>query len=416
MPLPDIDGNNGFGVAIDLGTTTIAGALVDLGTGAVAGELSLPNPQSGWGRDVVSRIDAGTKDPATLAELKNAALAACNSLITRLASGRTDAIKKVTVAGNPAMEHLFLGISPEPLSRVPYRPAFKEPQQMPAREAGLEIDAALYVFPLIGGFVGGDAVAAALALGMGKAARPVLAIDIGTNSEILLAVQGSLFATSAAAGPAFEGGEVERGMTAGPGAIEGMTIEGDSLKLKVIGNVAPRGICGSGLIEAAHVLLEAGIMDRSGRIKDRDEVSTNLANRIKESGDGNSFVLFRGAKGEVSLSQQDIRALQTAKSATRAGINILLDKAGLNPEDIEKVYLAGAFGAKLSSVSLKGIGLLYEGWQNVEYVGDAALDGAVMALGEVGRNEAGELAGRAKYVPLSGSSRFEREFITNIGF
>jgi len=177
--LPDIDGNNGFGVAIDLGTTTIAGALVDLGTGAVAGELSLPNPQSGWGRDVVSRIDAGTKDPATLAELKNAALAACNSLITRLASGRTDAIKKVTVAGNPAMEHLFLGISPEPLSRVPYRPAFKEPQQMPAREAGLEIDAALYVFPLIGGFVGGDAVAAALALAGFLVLNPELPSGVG---------------------------------------------------------------------------------------------------------------------------------------------------------------------------------------------------------------------------------------------
>ncbi len=406
----------GLGIAIDLGTTTIAGALVDLGSGSVEASSSLPNPQAAWGRDVVSRMDAALVGPAPLREISEAARHACNALIERLAGERKPLVQEVSIAGNTVMEHLLLGLSPETLSKVPYRPAFRGSKRIHASGAGLDCNATVYLFPLIGGFVGGDAVAVALTLGLKKALRPALVIDIGTNSEILLGVNGTVLATSAAAGPAFEGGEVEQGMIAGPGAIEGLNINGDTLSLDVVGNAAPRGICGSGLVESVHKLIEAGVIDRSGRILDRDEVKTNLASRITPGKDGNSFVLYRDAKGAVRISQADVRALQTAKSATRAGMTVLLEKAGISPEEVERVYVAGAFGAHLSTGSLRGIGLLDERWDEIRYVGDAALEGAALALYDEQKEEAEELARTAKYVPLSGSARFEREFIRNMGF
>ncbi|MFQ5737300.1 MAG: ASKHA domain-containing protein, partial [Thermodesulfobacteriota bacterium] len=206
---------SGIGVALDVGTTTIAGACVDLSDGHVIARTSLENPQSRWGRDVVSRLEAVCAEPGLLTELSASLVGACNSIIRWLAKGAP--VAGITAAGNPLMEHLLLGVSPEPLSRVPYRPAFKEAQRMDAGQTGLCSCARteLYVFPLIGGFVGGDAVAVALSLGLKGAKEPVLAIDIGTNSEILLASGPDLYATSAAAGPAFEGGQVSSGMVAG---------------------------------------------------------------------------------------------------------------------------------------------------------------------------------------------------------
>ncbi|MBW7957444.1 MAG: DUF4445 domain-containing protein [Deltaproteobacteria bacterium] len=406
----------GLGIAIDLGTTTIAGALVDLGSGSIEVSASLPNPQAAWGRDVISRMDAALGGPDSLGEISAAARSACSGLIGKLAGERKPLVQEVSIAGNTVMEHLFLGISPEPLSKVPYRPVFRDAKRIPASQAELGCDAGIYLFPLIGGFVGGDAVAVALALGLKKTKRPALVIDVGTNSEILLGVNGTVFATSAAAGPAFEGGEVEQGMIAGPGAIEGLRTEGDTLRLDVIGNSAPRGICGSGLVESIHQLINAGVIDRSGRILDRDEVKTNLASRIQPGKDGNSFVLYRDAKGEVRINQSDVRSLQTAKSATRAGMAVLLEKAGVKPEEVERVYVAGAFGAHLSPAALTGIGLLDSLWQEVRFVGDAALEGAALALSDRKKEEAEELAETAKYMPLSGSPRFEREFIRNMGF
>lgn len=406
----------GLGIAIDLGTTTIAGALVDLGSNSIEVSAALPNPQAAWGRDVISRMDAALAGPAPLRGIAEAARNACNGLIEELAGERKSLVQEVSIAGNTVMEHLFLGISPEPLSKIPYRPVFRDSKRLTASEAGLDCDAGIYLFPLIGGFVGGDAVAVALALGLRKAERPALVIDVGTNSEILLGVSGTIFATSAAAGPAFEGGEVEQGMVAGPGAIEGLRIEGDALRLEVIGNIAPRGICGSGLVESIHRLINAGVIDKSGRILDRDEVKTNLASRIRHGKDGNSFVLYRDAQKEVRINQPDVRALQTAKSATRAGMAVLLEKAGISPGEVERVYVAGAFGAHLSPAALKGIGLLDERWDEVRYVGDAALEGAALALSGRKKEEAEELAESARYVPLSGSPRFEREFIKNMGF
>lgn len=412
----DIDyKKTGVGVALDVGTTTIAGACMDLSTGEVLAEGSCGNPQARWGRDVVSRLEAVVRD-GLLQELSTALAGACADMVRRLAGGR--AVTGITAAGNPVMEHLLLGISPEGLSRVPYRPAFKKAQRLAAFEAGLYEgkETGLYAFPLIGGFVGGDAVAAALFLGLHREKEPALAIDIGTNSEIMLASHNGLYATSAAAGPAFEGGEVSSGMVAGPGAIEGVAIDGDTIRLSVIGNAAPRGICGSGLIEAASRLLRAGVIEPSGRIKGRDEVDNNLSNRIREDAGGNAFVLYRGASGVVALTQADIRALQTAKAATRAGVEVLLKKAGLEGREIRKVYIAGAFGSHLTPEGLSAIGVIDGDWERPVSVGDAALKGALMALSDEKKAEAEELAERFRYVPLSGNSHFEAEFIRRMDF
>ncbi|OGP24807.1 MAG: hypothetical protein A2X93_00735 [Deltaproteobacteria bacterium GWC2_56_8] len=409
---------SGVGVAFDIGTTTIAGACVSLPEMRVLKEAACPNPQSRWGRDVLSRITAAVKDPELIDEMSGAVVIACNSLIREIVPIGAEIIE-ITAAGNPVMEHLLLKVSPEPLSRVPYRPAFLEAQRLKARDLRFEAgeDTDLYAFPLIGGFVGGDAVAVALSLRLKDEKRPTLAIDIGTNSEIMLSANGSLFATSAAAGPAFEGGEIKGGMIAASGAIRGVSIHGEDVSLDCIGGSTPKGICGSGLVSAVSELLKAGIIERSGRIRSRDEVSTNLSNRIREEKDGNSFVLYRGAKTEVALTQSDIRALQTAKSAIRAGINLLLKKAGIGAVDLGTIYIAGAFGSNLDPEGLQEIGILDKGWlENIKTAGDAALEGAVLALDSKGKEEAGSLAEEFKFVSLSGSAHFEREFIANLGF
>lgn len=409
-------GKTGFGVAFDIGTTTVVGALVDLSTGEAIGAKAMPNPQSRWGRDVISRINAVLGDARLCAEMSRSVVGACNSIIDSLRP--EGGIKEITAAGNTVMTHLLLGVSPEPLSRVPYKPSFKEAKTLAAEESGfLTAGASLYTLPLIGGFVGGDTTAVIIALGLDKRPGVTLALDIGTNSEIVLCAGGAIYATSAAAGPAFEGGQISAGMSAAKGAISSVAIDPDGVRLEVIGSVAPIGICGSGVVDAVSGLIGAGVIDATGMIKGRDEVAGNLSNRIKGKDGINSFVLYKGPKGEITLTQQDVRALQSAKAAIKAGIMMLLKKAGLGISDIEKVYIAGAFGSNMKKEGLASIGILEKEWlDRVESAGDAALNGAVMALSDEGRREAEAAALKVKYVSLSGSAHFEREFIKDMDF
>ncbi len=409
-------------IALDIGTTIIAGAAVDPATGALLSERSVENPQKTWGADLITRLNALIDAPSLLKEFSMATADACNRIIAEVSSGRE--ATEVAVAGNTVMEHVFLGISPQGMARVPYRPAFKEAKRLKARDVGLKAgpDATLYVFPIIGGFVGGDAVAAALYLDMRLSGKTVLAIDVGTNSEVLLSSGGALYAASAAAGPAFEGAGISSGMRAGSGAIRGVAIEGDGLTLDVIGARGAgqaKGICGSGLVGAASALLSAGVIERSGRIRNRSEIPGNLANRVTEDGgQGNGFVLFRGPSATVSVSQADIRSLQNAKAAIRAAVEVLSAKSGAGPEDIEEVYLAGAFGESLGEEGLFAIGLLDRRLKGkVRFAGDAALSGAASAAGhEDKKREAGLIAKEARYVSLSGTPAFEREFIKHMDF
>jgi uncharacterized 2Fe-2S/4Fe-4S cluster protein (DUF4445 family) len=257
--------------------------------------------------------------------------------------------------------------------------------------------------------------------GSGKAGSYELAIDIGTNSEIVLSTPAGTFVASAAAGPAFEGGEIGCGMAAAPGAISKAKVNPDDITLEVIGGAKPRGICGSGLIELVSGLIGAGIIDKTGRIRDASEIDTLLSTRVKAGrvkGEGNSLSLYIGPENSITLSQADVRSLQTAKGAIRAAIIVLMNKAGIKADAIDRVYLAGAFGANLSKEGLETIGLLDVCWHDkIRFIGDAVLDGAIKTLNsEEARSRAEELSRGARYVSLSGSPGFEREFIRSMGF
>ncbi|MBI5682239.1 MAG: DUF4445 domain-containing protein [Deltaproteobacteria bacterium] len=416
--------NNKLGVAFDIGTTTIVGSLIDLENCKENNTVILPNPQAKWGRDILSRITAIIDEPDTLTAHQREVVSACNKIIKTLADSNDIGI--VTAAGNSAMEHILLGISPAPLAKVPYRPAFKEAKKIKPAEIGIDInpEGSVYVFPLIGGFVGGDTVAGILSTEMHKSNEYCLLIDIGTNNETVVGSKKGIFAASTAAGPAFEGGTIKYGMIAENGAIQGIEILGTDLKsvpsflLDVIGKGSPKGICGSGIIDCIAKLLDADIIDNTGRIKDRDEIEGNIANRIKEQGQGNEFVLYKDAKREITITQNDVREIQLAKGAIQAGIKLLLKKAGVCHDKIHKVFIAGAFGSNIRKDSLSRIGVIKKEWlDRVIFVGDAALEGAKLALcSEEKKIEAEEIAENTKYVSLSGSSHFQDEFLKGMGF
>ncbi len=302
------DTTKGTGIAIDLGTTTIVGSAIDLATGRAIGCVSLPNPQSRWGLDVLTRIEAIREDGRLVKTLSDATVGAINEIIHRLVD-RVEDIREIGVAGNSVMEHILLGISPEPIARIPFRPVFRDAKRLKALSIGVDVmdRTMLYTFPLVSGFVGGDAVSVIFYLGLHRVDSPTLAIDIGTNSEIILATRGRIFATSTPAGPAFEGGNIGCGMVAGRGAISEVRIDGERVSVETIGSVLPEGICGSGIVDCVSALLASGVMDRSGRIKTRDELPDNLSNRIEESPEGNAFVLYRSARKKIVLSQKDVR-------------------------------------------------------------------------------------------------------------
>ncbi|HBO84205.1 MAG TPA: metal-binding protein [Deltaproteobacteria bacterium] len=417
--------NYKLGIAFDIGTTTIVGSLIDLEKCKKIKTAFLPNPQIKWGRDVLSRVSACIENPQILKTLQNEVLTTCNGIIRNLINH--EQVGFITIAGNSVMEHLLLGISPAPLAKVPYKPAFKEAKKIKASEIGITINPKgyIYTFPLIGGFVGGDTVAVVLAAGIHKSKEYSLAIDIGTNNEIVLAGEKGIWATSTAAGPAFEGGTIKHGMIAEDGAIQGMDIEDNKIKLDVIGNTTPKGICGSGIIDAIAKLLDAGIIDKTGRIKARDELYENIANRIVEQrlgvrgqGLGNAFLLYKDTKKEITITQNDVREIQLAKGAIQAGIKILLNKAKVGINNIEKVFIAGAFGSNIKKESLAQIGVIEKEWlDKVIFVGDAALEGAKLALcSEEKRNEAEEIAIQTKHLSLSGSAHFQEEFMKEMGF
>ncbi len=406
-----------MGIALDIGTTTLAASLANISTGEMTKSISMANPQARWGSDVLERVNAMQETPSALSELTETLQRACAELMREL-SPKTP-VSRVTVAGNSIMEHFFLGLSPASIARVPYKPLFKEARTISAHEFALPAaaDGSVYIFPLVGGFVGGDTVAAALALEFAGEQENALLVDIGTNSEIMLKTGGRLYATSAAAGPAFEAAGIKHGMTADTGAIRGVVMEDNSLRLDVIGDVMARGICGSGLLDAVSILLRGGIIDCRGRIKDANEIDSNLSSRIKSDKSGNSFILSRGAVATITITQEDIRALQVAKAAIRAGITSLLEKADLHARDLTKIHIAGAFGSNLSMRGLIDVGLVDSLWtETLGFTGDAALQGAALALNDDKKAQAKWIAETTTYQPLSGSKVFEREFIKHMDF
>jgi len=387
--------NRCYGVALDIGTTTIVGALIDLTTGDDIETVSLVNPQSQHGHDVISRINFTIEDKNGLDELQTAVIGAINKILaslTRASNVKPDEIYEVTVVGNSTMFHLLLGIHPRSLGTMPYVPVVSRSVDVNAIDLGIlhvNPKANVHVLPNIAGFVGADSVGAILAANFDKAEDDSIRImaDMGTNCEIILRQHDQLFACSAAAGPAFEGAKIKHGMYAGPGAIESVSLN-DDCEYKTIGSVAPKGICGSALVDLGAELLRVGIVDAMGRMLDRnelnDKISPQLQQRIirNENDETLEFVIARAANNDpITLTQRDVRELQLAKAAIRTGIEVLLRQAELQLDDIDELCIAGGFGNYINKENAIRLGLIPQlPLERIKFVGNAAFAGAKMAL------------------------------------
>ncbi len=418
-----------FGLAVDLGTTTVVAKLIDMRTGQCLATEAALNPQTRFGDDVVSRI-AYAETSGKAAELHKTAIDCINDLTGKLsekAAVSTDHIYEACIVGNTTMSHIFLELPVTQLGRAPYEAFSLDARDLPAGDSALQINSAgnIHTVENIAGFVGSDTTAVALAVDMDCAEKITLIVDVGTNGEIVLGAKDRLYAASCAAGPAFEGARITCGSRAAGGAIEAVVINDDDIDLDVIGNTAPRSICGSGLIDAVAVLLDLGIIDRTGRFADRLELKGKLPSqifsRIIEYQGQPAFSLAAAANARerpVFLSQRDIRESQLAKAAIRAGIKLLQQKMGIEDRDIERILLAGAFGNYINPRSALRIGLLPEvGAERIHFVGNAASAGAQMMLvSRRSRNQARELARKIEYVEIAHQSSFQDVFADSLLF
>src|SRR5215467_14189996 len=420
-----------YGIAFDLGTTTVVSTLLDLSTGTPMAVGSMLSKQQPFGADVISRISAVMLQPENLGRLTELAHASLSQLVDEVCDqAGIDPLDvyEIALAGNATMTHLALGIDPEPLGVAPFILSARLLPEILAADLGLPVHprARAVVFPAFGAYVGGDITAGLLASGMNRDARIRLFIDIGTNCEIVLGSREWLLATAAPAGPAFEGAAIRCGMRAAEGAIEGVTMTPDGLSLKVIGDVVPAGLCGSGLVDAVAGLVSTGLLDSSGRFvpaPDAAAVAPGLAGRLTVLGADRVFVLYwLAAPGDVEhsvfLSQRDVRELQFAKAAISTGWSILLEQAGLRSGDVQQVLLAGSFGSYLSPASAIRLGLVPRlPVLRVVSAGNVAGEGAKMALLSV-RERAGALAlqKEVRYVELSDRSDFNDAFVEQLRF
>ena len=399
-----------LGLAADIGTTKIAVYLMDMESGKTLASKGLMNPQISYGEDVVARIFAATQSPENAAKLQNLLVDALNStsasLCSELGAAPTDIVEAVLV-GNTAIHHLLLRLPVHQLGLSPYVPAVRSAIDMKARDLGLRIAPGGYVhlLPNIAGYVGADHVAMLLATRVAEAGDTVLAIDIGTNTEICLNHGGKMTSVSCASGPAFEGAHIKYGMRAAPGAIEHVRLSGATLQIQTIGGEPPIGICGSGLLDVVAQLRLNGIVDRTGRMHPHPMVRSR--NNSKE------FVLAERPDQEaIFISQKDVRELQLAKAAIRLGIRALAEAEGLVEDAIERVIIAGAFGTFIDVESAITVGMLPAlPRERFKQVGNAAGTGARLALISCSqRTQARQIAERDGYIELATIPDFNRRF------
>lgn len=392
-----------LGLAVDLGTTNAAGFLVDLQTGERLGTLGIENPQASYGADVVSRVNHAIRASGGAPELQAAAAVGIGELARDLCEAvgaNTGEIVEIAVCGNTAMHHLLAGLPVAQLGRAPFVPAVNSYLEIKSRELGLPgaPGAVACLLPNIGGFVGGDHVAALLATEARWSGRTALVIDIGTNTEVSLISSREISTVSCPSGPALEGGHISCGMRAAEGAIERVYARCGRLELKTIGEAPPVGVCGSGVVDAIAAFRALELIDRGGRI----------------AGGKREISLAPG----VSFTQHDVRAVQLAKAAIRAGIDLLLGTNEIQPDAIELVLIAGAFGEYLGIEAAVAIGLLPPiRLERIEQVGNAAGTGVTMALASrASRARAVELASRCHYLELGTLPQFQKTFVRRIGF
>ncbi len=414
------EGIEGWGAAFDIGTTTVVGMLWDLSGHRLLKIVSASNPQGKYGQDVISRINYCMENKGGLNRLQELIIACINELLHQMrGSEEAKPLVRLTVAGNTTMCHLLLGRDPSSLARAPYAPGYLGSVRVPAASLGIDAaDAAeVLVLPGIAGHVGADITAGMIASGLPDRQETILYIDVGTNGEIVLLSQGTLTACSAAAGPAFEGASIRCGTRAARGAVETVRLTEQGVVCRTIGEEAPAGICGSGLIDAVAQFLEWGIIDYKGRMKKPGEVShlpPALRSCLRLGENGPAFHLTE----TVSICQQDIREVQLAKGAILAGCLILLETAGKTPEDLDAIWIAGAFGSYIDRISALKIGLFPRiDPDRIVPAGNAAGAGASMALlsAEV-QADADGVAQRTRHVSLAEYPGFEMRYARSMYF
>lgn len=414
------------GIAVDIGTTSVVVFLCDLASGQILAAQTALNPQAMYGEDVISRMTHIQKDPSTLATMQQMLVEELNRLVAEAcaASGiEAGDVVDAVIVGNPTMQHILLGINPEPLGRAPYQPVWSEGAEVEAASLGLAIarHARVFVFPMINGYIGGDTLAALLTRDTDFYRGAQVLVDIGTNGEVVLSRDGDLFATSCATGPVYEGAHIQCGMRAAPGAIERVWVAaGGEIRYATIGEgdstrrSRPVGICGSGVISSVSALVDAGLVGVDGALAATDR---HPAVRAKAGGRSDEVMLVPAAHShtgrDIVLTQQDVRNVQLGKSALRSGIEILMAVSGV--ESLDRVLIAGTFGNHLEPEDILALGLVPPvSVEHVRSIGNAAGDGARMALfNRYHRRRAATLARRVKVLELSGRPDFQEMFVTH---
>jgi uncharacterized 2Fe-2S/4Fe-4S cluster protein (DUF4445 family) len=418
-----------FGIAIDVGTTSVVTTLLELASGEVMASVSSLNPQATFGGDLMSRIAFAQWNPSNLRKLQSRIIGLLNQQIDELVE-RTGVLSqwiyKLTVVGNTCMHHVLLGIDPTYVGLSPYSPVLRHPLVLPARALHLKVnpEARVCFLPIVAGFVGADAVGAALATRLDESTTVRAVVDIGTNGEVVMGTRDRLMACSAPAGPALEGAQIRHGMRGAVGAIDRVWVEAGDLRFHVIGDGLPQGICGSGLIDAVAAALDLGLVDWTGliQLERRDRVPAPLAARLAERGEERLLILVpdgaAAGGGEIVLTQDDVRQVQLAKGAIGGGIRTLQHVLRVPDEALTDLMLAGGFGNYLSIRSAVRIGLIPAlPGERVRYVGNAAALGAQLALvSEAERARAERLARSIEHLSLATHPDFQELFVEAMNF
>jgi uncharacterized 2Fe-2S/4Fe-4S cluster protein (DUF4445 family) len=406
-------GSRTLGLAVDIGTTKIAGYLVDLGKGETLASKGVMNPQISYGEDITSRIHHALKSTEEAHSLQEIIISALDKLAgdlcAEIGAQVTDIVDSVVV-GNTAIHHLSLGLPVYPLAYPPFVAAVQNALDIKARDLGLHLASGAYVhiLPNIAGFVGADHVSMLVAIDALETDKLTLAIDIGTNTEVSLINQGIIFSASCASGPAFEGGHISCGMRAACGAIERLRIEENRIQYHTIGEVTPVGLCGSGIIDSIAQMYQAGILNAGGRMQEG-------VPGVRFNDSGREYVLVEGIEGlpPVVVTQRDVREVQLGKAAIRTGIQVLLDEAGCREETIQQVIIAGAFGTYIDIGNAIILGMLpFLPLERFQQIGNAAGLGARQTLFSM-RKRATEnaIAERMHYIELAGTPNFNKIFV-----
>jgi uncharacterized 2Fe-2S/4Fe-4S cluster protein (DUF4445 family) len=419
---------------VDLGTTALAGRLL-AADGTPLAEARLANPQRSLGADILTRLqraNEGAGDELQLLQTDGLRRLVKELLVQAGCPAQT--VAAAAAAGNPGISHLLCRLPVRSLLQPPHRSCLQELRCITPAELDLGLPVPLQLFPAVTGFIGGDLVADLYGMsgdrgvGTGSAAGaansrspapgPCLVLDLGTNAEVALWTGALWWVTSAAAGPAFEAGNIVCGMALAPGAVTDVHRSGDRLELVVAGGGRPAGLCGSGLLALLAAARQGGLIDAGGRILAPEEVDTNLARYLVPAGGGWSLAFHRDARGELRLTQEDVRQFQLAKGAVRAGVEVLLERSGVDPGVIAAVVVTGAFGAALPAAALRGVAMLPEGMiDKLLPVPNGVLDGLAAFLADrQGTERLTALLGLIRPFPLSGTPAFEKRFLAALEF